>query len=359
MTALMWLREAVATARAHRVHSAVTGLVAALVTAGLLVLVGQAHHQNRIVLDSFNRPEFRTVTLSDTTGTALDWRLADQVGSLSGLETAWVVGDAFEVTNLHLPGEARVSARTIAGDLATLPITLISGRLPAGPAEALVDAAGAATLGLDDSGGAVEAASGRSWAVVGVYAPQHERAPQAVLVAPAAGASVRSLTVVVNDARQLDATLAEVTSVVGSRDLKISGGAPVGDLAAQLGRDVGDGMATTIAGVLAAGLLVVGLLAALTVRTRAPEFGRRRALGASRRGLVGLVLTQGLAVVTPAAVVGAAAGTSIDLVAYGWLVSPPLAWWLVAVLVLGSCVAQLPSAAAAALRDPVRVLRTP
>ncbi len=356
---LSWLREAVATARAHRVHSAVTGLVVALVTAGLLVLVGQARHQNQSVLDGFNRPEFRTATLSDPDGAALDWRLAEQVGNLSGLETAWVVGDAFEVTNLHLPRETRVSARMIAGELTALPITLLSGRLPTGPEEAVVDAVGAAALGLDASGGAVEAASGRTWAVVGVYEPLHERAPHAVLVAPAPWAPARTLSVVVRDATRLDAALAEITSVVGSRDLRVSGGSPTGGLAAQLGRDVGDAMAATIAGVLGVGLLVVGLLAALTVRTRAPEFGRRRALGASRSGLVGLVLAQGLAVVIPAAVAGAAVGTAIDLMTFGWL--PPLAlpWWLIGVLVLGSCLAQLPSAAAAALRDPVRVLRTP
>lgn len=359
MSALPWLREAAASARAHHVHSTVIALVVGAVTAGVLLLIGQAHRQNQSVLDEFEQPQFRTVTLADSGGTAMDWRLAAQVRSLSGVEAAWTAGDAFEVTNSHLPGAARVSARMIGGDFASLPIRLASGRFPHGPDEALLDAAGAAALGLGPSGGAVETDAGRSWAVVGVYQPLHEQAPRTALMEPVGAAPVRSLSVVVRDASQRADALAAVTALAGNRDLRITGALPPDDLGHRIGRQVGDGLLAVIVLVLVVGLMIVGLLAALSVRSRAAEFGRRRALGASRFGLMGLVVAQGLVVVAPAGVVGALAGGVAGVAAFGWLVPWPVAWWLTSVLVLGSCLAQLPSAASAALRDPVRVLRTP
>ena len=62
-------------------------------------------------------------------------------------------------------------------------------------------------------------------------------------------------------------------------------------------------------GVFAVNWFTIAILCLLMVRARTLEFGQRRALGASRRWLLTMVLTQGVLTVTPAAALGALIGT--------------------------------------------------
>ena len=360
MNALMLLREAWATVRAHRAHSLITGAAVALVMAATIVLVGQSHSQNQSVVESFNRPELRTFVLTDTSRAgSLDWHQPDRLRSLSALSTAWATSEAFEVANPAFADGGRVSARMIGPAWDRLPITLVSGRLPRDDGEALVDSASAAALGLDATGGAVESAGLRSWAVVGQYRADYDGAPTSVLVAPASGGEVHSISVLVGDSAQLPTAVPDVVAVVGDVNLRVDVAATLGDLGRQVSKEVSDRTAETIVAALSVSLLVVSMLSMLMVRSRFPEFGRRRALGCSRAGVMGLVLVQGMAVVAPAAVLGALVGLVLDAVVFGFLMPPVVPLWVLTSMLLGGCVAQLPSAAVAALRDPVLVLRTP
>lgn len=360
MNGLMLLREGWATVRAHRAHSLITGFGVALVMAGTVVLIGQSHQQNQAVVDSFNRPELRTVVLTDTSRAgSLDWRQPDRLLSLSSLTTAWATSESFDVANPAFAGGGRVSARMISPTWDQLPITLLSGRLPHGAGEAIVDSASAATLGLDTTGGAVESAALRSWAVVGEYRAEYEGAPTSVLVAPVPGGAVHSISVLVRDSAQLATAVPDVVAVVGDVNLRVDVAATLGDLGSQVSQEVSNRTAEMIVAALGVSLLVVSMLSMLMVRSRFPEFGRRRALGCSRAAVVGLVLVQGMGVIAPAAVAGALVGLIVDAVVFGFLVPPLVPAWVLTSMLLGGCIAQLPSAAVAALRDPVLVLRTP
>ncbi|MCB0913148.1 MAG: hypothetical protein KDB60_16190 [Propionibacteriaceae bacterium] len=360
MNIVVLARESWATVRAHRAHSLITGGVVALVMAATIVLVGQAHHQNQGVVDSFNRPELRTIVLTDTTRAgSLDWAQPEHLRSLSDLVTVWATSESFDVANPALPDRGRVSARMISPTWKQLPITLVSGRYPRSPGEALVDSASLAALGLDTSGGAVQSDALRSWAVVGVYRADYDGAPSSVLVAPVADAQAHSISVLVDDSSRVRTAVPDIVATLGDLDLRVDVAAALGDLGREVTRQVSDRTAETIVAALAVSLLVVALLSMLLVRSRHTEFGRRRALGCSRGSVMALVLAQGMAVVVPAAFGGSVLGIMVDVAAFGYLVPVAVPVWVLAAMVLGSCAAQLPSAAAAALRDPVLVLRTP
>jgi putative ABC transport system permease protein len=111
--------------------------------------------------------------------------------------------------------------------------------------------------------------------------------------------------------------------------------------------------------VLGAGLVLVGLNMYGTVTTRRRDFGRRRALGASRGAIVALVTFQ----TAITGIVGAAAGTLIGGgVVWRLTGDPPdlqFAFAVATLAVLATIAAALPPAAVAANRDPVKILRVP
>ena len=110
-----------------------------------------------------------------------------------------------------------------------------------------------------------------------------------------------------------------------------------------------------IAAVLAAGLILITLIIYASVTARRQDFGRRRALGARRGTIAGLVVTQTLIVI----IIGAAAGTALT---FRWTTEPPDTGFVAAITILTLLAAGLaatPPAIIAAGRDPVHVLRVP
>ncbi len=114
-----------------------------------------------------------------------------------------------------------------------------------------------------------------------------------------------------------------------------------------------------IAAVLAAGLILITLIIYASVTARRQDFGRRRALGARRGTIAGLVVTQTLIVTIIGIIIGAAAGTALT---FRWTTEPPDTGFVAAITILTLLAAGLaatPPAIIAAGRDPVHVLRVP
>jgi putative ABC transport system permease protein len=111
--------------------------------------------------------------------------------------------------------------------------------------------------------------------------------------------------------------------------------------------------------VLAAGLVLVALTLYGAVTGRRRDFGRRRALGASRSAIVTLVCLQTLVV----ALLGALAGTLIGAaLIWRWtntISDPSFAGAVATLAVIAATLAAIPPALVAAYRDPVRILRVP
>ncbi|MDX1658513.1 MAG: FtsX-like permease family protein [Nitriliruptorales bacterium] len=111
--------------------------------------------------------------------------------------------------------------------------------------------------------------------------------------------------------------------------------------------------------VLLSGLILVALTVFANVTARRKDFGRRRALGASRSEIVLLVAGRTVVVAVMGAVVGASVGSAIVWI---WTSAPPPPGFSIAVAFLSSLAAALGAvgpAAVAAFRDPVKVLRMP
>lgn len=110
--------------------------------------------------------------------------------------------------------------------------------------------------------------------------------------------------------------------------------------------------------VLGAGGLLTAIVVLADVLVRRTDLGRRRALGASRGVIVALVTTRTVVAAFLGAALGAIAGI---VLASGYDAIPPRSF-VAAVVVLALLTATLsaiPPSIYAAVRDPVRVLRTP
>ena len=129
------------------------------------------------------------------------------------------------------------------------------------------------------------------------------------------------------------------------------------DLQRAVGGDLGGYRRALLLVVQATGGFLVAVVVLAEVLLRRRDLGRRRALGASRPGLLLLVVARTAVAATPGVVVGSALGT---LAAHAWAQPPPLAFAAGTGLLtmFAAMLAATPPALLAAWRDPVAVLRT-
>ncbi|HEX5595497.1 MAG TPA: FtsX-like permease family protein [Micromonosporaceae bacterium] len=357
-------REAWASARALRGFSLTFAAIGFAVIAGLTVTVGQGLAQREAVLASFAAPDLRTFVLVDEGDAGvLPWGMATRTAALSTVEAAWMSSGATDARNTAFPQGRAVAARAVAGEWERLPLMLVGGRWPTAPDEAIIDVSSAQAAGLLDGLGSVRSDLGREWSIVGVYTLAHPRAPSGVIFpADADLEQPRSLHVTVADVDAVDKVAASVVALSDSTrpgEIRVDRSNDIAKLRDGVAGAVEKHGSTIVLSVMLGGALVLALVSLLMVNARRQEFGRRRALGATRLMIVGLVVVQGFMVITTASLLGGAAAAGYLWVRHSVLVPLDFLGWTVVAASLGGVAAQLPSAAAAGFRDPVRVLRTP
>jgi putative ABC transport system permease protein len=176
------------------------------------------------------------------------------------------------------------------------------------------------------------------------------------------GAVVRSIHVLAQRPDQVAALTDAVVSVVGPADptsLGVQTSESLALIRAAVAGELGTYGRRLVLMILGAGLALVVLNMYGAVTTRRRDFGRRRALGASRGTIIALVTLQ----TAITGLLGAALGTAIGA-AVVWRLTdqPPDLRFAVAVGVLAivaTIAAAVPPALVAAHRDPVKVLRVP
>ncbi|MBN9107019.1 MAG: ABC transporter permease [Propionibacteriaceae bacterium] len=356
-------REAWATAVAARGFSWFFGLIVLAAVVVVELLAGQAEAQRQEVAAVFSRAEYRTAEVIDGQGLGvIPWDTVQRARQISAVTSAWAASAAFEVHGTAIPERGVVSARQFTGDWKDLPISLTTGRFPAGPNEALVDEATAATLGVDPSGGAVMSPDGREWALVGTFVPLHGRAPSMVIVPATADTQVRSISFTVSRLSQLDSTASLVVSLTDATSpavLTVDRSMDARRLDSAVSGTVAEFGLTIVVTTMATSAVVLTLLSAMMVHTRRQEFGRRRALGATRSDVLALVLLHGTIIVAIAGLLGLTVGAAVNWLQFGVMPSPALLGATLSTAVCGSAIAQIPAALIAGYRDPVRILRTP
>ncbi|MEF2976056.1 FtsX-like permease family protein [Subtercola sp. YIM 133946] len=367
------VREAVASAVAARVASVLTVTVVAVLCAVVLLTTGRTVGAQNAIVASIDSAATRSVIVRAPASSGLDTTVLDRLAHSGGVASATAFGPADDVVNAAFPGGQRVSLR------AEYSLPVASGTPPTaagGDAPASASPAAGRALGLADGIGAVASvATGAAYDVLGVRAlPDYLRFLDPVVLVPertddvptpAAGSAphpVSVLVVVATSSAQVEAVAALVTSVLGvtSRDgVTVTTSAALtalrGSVQAQLG-EFSRSFTLLVFGV--GGVAVAAVLYGL-VLLRRRDFGRRRALGASRSLIVALLLAQVAVLGTAGSAVGCL-GAAITLLATG---DPlPTVSFIAAVAplsVLTALAASVAPALIASTREPLRELRVP
>ncbi|MBD9699298.1 hypothetical protein IGS67_07310 [Flavimobilis sp. GY10621] len=362
------VRDGVRTALVQRVSSIAGAFIVAIICVVVLATAGRSAANERAILSQVDSVGTRLLTLVDDKGEA--GVTADGVLALAGVDAvdeAFGLGSAVDVRSVATPDGGAAARRALVGSLPE-DLTLVSGRAPR-PGEAVVGVTAARALGLADGLGAV--ALPRSGAdetpVVGVV---HGTGPLAnldelVLARPPAGAApvpVRFVYVTarsVGDVPSLTTLLPELVRAENTSSLAVE--APSGAIALRdaISGQLGASSRQMMALVLGVGLVIVSVSTYGAVAGRRRDFGRRRALGASRSAIVVLVLVQTAVVACSGAALGVGVGLWATWSAAGSLPSVSFVTGVGVLAVLVALAGAVPPALAAALRDPVRILRVP
>ncbi len=364
MTARAIVTEAFRTVKAHRMISILMAVVAAVMAAGVFLTAGKAVATEQSIMSSINDTAPRLITIA--TKDAHSALSEDFVTTLTSLnETEWVLalGPVEEVTNPAIPGSPSLG-RQLLTDLPA-EVVIERGRQP-GPGEALLSAPAIQQLHLVSPAGQVVVNRKTPFSVVGSYqssgALEHltrlvllgrnnNQWPGATLIYLVAknAAVVPQLTAHIGDL--LDPGHREEVSIYASEQLAAIHVAVSGELG---------GFSRILAiGMMAIGMLVIALATTITAIGRRKDYGRRRALGATRSVLTVLAVCEIEIPVIAGSILGSLAGLiTVVMITHtalrvGFVLAVPI------LVINAGLVAAIPSAIWAAHRDPVSILRVP
>ncbi|QTX06230.1 lipoprotein ABC transporter permease [Agromyces archimandritae] len=331
--------------------------LAVLLTAGRTVGAEQA------VIGSIDSAGTRSIVVRADPAAGLDSSVLDRIANLEGVEWSGAFGYAEDVQNAAFPGGNRVPLRLAYGTgWAELSLP---DELPGAGDVAFASAAALEQLGMTDAVGRID--GGGSGFAIGrrVAVPDHLRFLEPVLIAPQPGNPAEPVGIVVVTAARPDLVApvaSAVTGVLGVADatkVTVETSEDLATLRALVEGQLGQfGRALTLGILVLTALLTTAILYGL-VMMRRKDFGRRRALGASRSLIIALLLTQtGLL-----ALLGASVGSIAALIVLGATGDPlPGAAYTCAIAVLAVVVAvaaALLPATAASRREPIAELRVP
>lgn len=358
------VREALRSAAASRVPTALVAVLVAAMCLTTILTVGRAAAAQDQVQRRLEDAGSRLLAVTDRKDLEfLSATVVEQAGALSTVERAAGFGVPRDVTNAAVgAGGAAAPAWVVVGDVRAA-VSLVQGRWPR-PGEALVAVQAQAALGLDVPLGAVATADGvHRWPVVGAF---RARSPftdldAGVVVAGAPGEAAHTLRVVATSAAVAPATQAAVVALLDRQDpdeLGVTSPTTIAELQGAVVGDLARYNRALVLAVMAAGAVLIGVVSVADVLLRRRDLGRRRALGAPRWAITALVVIRATCGGLVGAVLAAAVGLGLAVRAGH---APPLTFVVgTAVLgVLASAVASVPPAVVAARQDPVRVLRTP
>jgi len=174
--------------------------------------------------------------------------------------------------------------------------------------------------------------------------------------------SLRFIYAVANhatDVAEITELIAATIRVEQSRQIAIETSEGIIALQNMISGQLGASARQLTAIILSVGIAVVGVTMLGMVSAKRRDFGRRRALGASRSSIMVLVLVQaGLAAVV-GATLGTAAGAAVIAATTDALPTTPYMIGLAILATLAALIGAMPPAILAANRDPVRILRVP
>ncbi|MGB8361202.1 MAG: FtsX-like permease family protein [Acidimicrobiia bacterium] len=353
------LAEAYRSALAQPVGSAVVGLIVAGVCAVILSTTGQTVKAEHDVLARIDDAGTRSIVITDTDGTGhVGSAAVDRIATLQGVEWVLGLGAAVDVRTVGNPGGDPAAMRILYG---SIPPLLDTSARPE-PGQAIVGDRAQQTLGMLTPYGGVVADT--DYPVVGGFTAQDPLGflNTGLLLEPSGQGQVRSIHILVDSPELVAPVTIASLSLLAAEDrtaISVETSQQLADIRAAVQGELGTYGRQIITATLIAGLVLTGLAVYGSVSSRRKDFGRRRALGATRPYIVGLVSLQ--------TAIAAAAGSVLGVVATGvvltsQLETPPDVQFAVAIgflAIISGLVAAVPPAIVAAYRDPIKVLRIP
>lgn len=368
------VREAIAAARSQPVPSLLTVVMVAGMCAAVLLTTGRTVAAEQAALAQIDAAGTRSVVVRADPAAGLTVTLLDRLRTVDAIEAVAGFGPIVDARNAEVPGALKVATRRAYGSIGDQ--TLVA--LPAVGGNdvqdrALASSSALTALGLHEGTGHLMADDGRDLVVVGELAiPAHLAFLEPVVVVPsstvesAAGASPDDplvvLVVLADSPQQVAVVEQTVRGLLAPTDptkVSVETSAELAAIRAAVRGELGSygrGLVLAILGG-AAVLVAVNNLALVTLRRK--DFGRRRALGATRALIVALLLSQVALLALLGVALGVVAGL-VGLVTAGHPV-PDISFTAavaVAAVLTATLAAYLP-AVIASRRDPLHELRVP
>ncbi|MET7418228.1 FtsX-like permease family protein [Dactylosporangium sp. NPDC005555] len=369
--------EAAASARSQLVASLLTVAMVGGMCVAVLLTTGRTAATQQSVIATIDSMDTRSiiVRLDPSAGVTADvvtrLRAVHAIAAVAGL------GPPVDAHNVQVSDGGKVPVRRLYGDLGSSaeaanssPASLAS---PAFPSVAVASAQAARDLGLLDGSGGVITDDGEDVTVVsGLRVPPHLSFLEPLIVLPTHAAHgdntadhsdvLSTLIVLAVSPSDVDAVTAVVNGFLTGIDptkVSVQTSSQLAAVRAMVDGELNAYGHGTVLGILAisTALTMINLLALVTMRRR--DFGRRRALGATRQLIVCLLLSQVGLLAIGGVVVGLSASILILLATSA--VIPPVSF-VAAVAITAffvALLAALPPALLAARRDPLYELRVP
>lgn len=361
-----WAREVVVSIVTQRVGSAMTLLVVLGATATVIGTAGRNAGAEGAVLAKIDARGTRSLTVY-AQGQQPDFSsaLVPQLASYDVVEEVVGFGPVTDVTAAANVVGPRVGLRTAYGAIGGR--KLIYEPPIAGLHSTLANEAAITVLGLPARGGSVRSVDdGPEWLITGeMVLPENLVSMGPALVAagnPEEDVPLASLIILAKRPEDLPLVTRLVAGAL--RDippdkLKVESSQQLADLRAVIGGELSLRSRSIILSVLAGSATAILMIAWSLALMRRRDFGRRRALGATRSMIVSLIVSQTFLLATVGALLGSVVGLGLLTLRSEPL---PTARFVVALIIMYA----LTTAAAAAIpatwaanRDPLRELRVP
>lgn len=359
------MAEALRMALAQPVATAVTAVIVAAVCGVIMSTTGQTVALERDVLSRIDDAGTRTIVVEDTEGRAeLDPGAIDRIQALAGVEWAVGFGIASDVRPAGLDGAAAVPSRSYFGELPE-PVTTTAWERQPGTALAGTDAIG--LLGFETAAGPVQSATANA-PQIGVVGWLRAGAPLEFLNRALLTAArddelvVVRIIVLAGSAQRVPGLAVAIRTVLDPADpgsVAIQTSDALVQVRAAVQGELGRWGRDLVTLILGAGLVLTALNVFGAVTTRRRDFGRRRALGASRLDIIVLVTAQTVATAVVGAIAGVVIGSVVVHQTLGTATQLEFGVAVAVLSVIATALAALPPAMIAAYRDPVRILRVP
>lgn len=358
-------REAVASAWSQPVASIVTVLMVAGMIVAVMLTTGRTVGAEQEVLESIDSAGTRSIVVRAETGAGLTADVLDRIAGVEGIEWSAAFSSAIDATNTAVPDGTRTPVRLIYGtDLERLGIPAHSP-IPGGLAYASTEAL--EQLGLPDSAGSITTTDGTTYGISGkIDTPDFVTAFEPLVVVPqpeALGTEPVNVLIVIALRPDLVAPVAAAVRSVLAVDDPTKVTVQTSEALAQLRGLIEGQLGSFARGLVLVMLALTGTLVAVIlyglVMMRRKDFGRRRALGATRAVIISLLLIQTALLALTGVVFGSAIAAIILLASSDPL--PGLDFFsAVGILaVTTALLAALAPAIAASRREPIKELRVP